>query len=65
MKLDGQVIDVLLAEKLQTAETFSKFAEIPLNTLNRARRGESVGLRTAGKIARGLGVPVADIVDFQ
>lgn len=61
MKVDNHKLDLLLAERcLSITELRSK--SLSPQTLTRIRRGEDVKPKTVGRLAAGLGVPVADII---
>ena len=55
-------IDLIIAEKEMLQEELCKKAGISQQTLSTIRRTGRASLTTIGKIARALGVPVADII---
>lgn len=60
MKVDAQRLDILLAQQCKSMSDLR--AGISPQTLARIRKGCEVLPKTAGKIAMGLGVSVADIL---
>lgn len=62
MKIDRAKIEILLAEKGMTNIIFSKACGITPQSISRVMRRGTCEPKTAGKLAGGLGVPVADII---
>jgi len=62
LRPNAKKIFLMIAEKEMLKETFCKKAGISTQTLCTIRRTERASLLTIGKIARALGVPVADII---
>lgn len=60
MKIDTEKLDLLLARRCMALQDL-RCGTSP-QTLSRIRRGEEITTRTAGKIARVLGVDPAEIV---
>ena len=66
MHFNPQKAKLLIAEKELTLDRLSKNADMPLITLSQVIRGNrNPTLRTIGKIARGLGVSVEQLVDQE
>lgn len=63
MKIDTTKLDLLLARQCKSLSDL-RDGTSP-QTLNRIRQGEEVKPRTAGRIARALGVDVADILEKE
>lgn len=63
MKLSKKKIQIHLAQVQLGTVDFLRMASISSNTLTRATRGENVTPKTAGKIARALGVDVTEIME--
>ena len=61
MKIDPKKLDLLLARECKVLSDL-RDGTSP-NTLRRIRNGEEVKPRTAGRIARALGVDVTDILE--
>ena len=62
MKVNGQKIEEILADRGLKKKEFSGLCGIsPQNISTVVKRG-TCEPRTAGKLARGLGVPLADII---
>lgn len=60
MRLDASKIDMILARQCKSL-TEMRVSTSP-KTLRRIREGEDVRPKTAGKIARFLGVDIAEII---
>lgn len=61
MRVNLERLDLLLAQQCKTVSDLR--AELSPQTLARIRRGQDVLPKTAGKLARGLGVDVSDIIE--
>lgn len=61
MKIDIRRLDLMLAQQCKTMADLREGASP--QTLRRIRRGDEVKPRTVGRIARALGVDVADIIE--
>lgn len=61
MKIDNHKLDLLLAERCMSI-TELRCKGLSPQTSTRLRRGEAIKPKTAGKLAQGLGVSVADII---
>ena len=62
MTIDALRIEILLVEKSLTKKALSKNCGIALQNLSTIIKRGTCAPPTAGKIARGLGVPVVDIL---
>ena len=63
MKLSKEKIQIHLAQMQMGTVDFLRTASISSNTLTRAARGKDVTPKTAGKIARALGVDVTELME--
>jgi DNA-binding Xre family transcriptional regulator len=61
MKLCKELIEIHLARRSMTAKDLCRIG-IASNTIVRAMRGENLTTKTAGRIARALGVDVTEIL---
>ena len=62
VKADRNKLELALARACMTPETLTAAAEMPRPTVNNVITGRSVRPATLGRIARALGVDVADII---
>ena len=62
MKLNKTRLDLALARACKSARDLRQEG-IPPSTLTRATRGEELTAKSAGRIARALGVDVAEIME--
>ena len=62
MKIDGKKIETILAERGMTKVDLSKLCEISRQNISTVVHRGTCAPKTAGKLAAGLGVPVAEIV---
>ena len=63
MKVNRQKLDLAMARACMQTADLPKAAQLPRPTVNNAIVGRSVRPATVGKIARALGVDVADIIE--
>lgn len=63
MKINPQRIEGLLAERGLTKKALADLCEISAQNISTIIRRGTCEPRTAGKLAGGLGVPVADIME--
>ena len=63
MKIDRRKLDFVLAEQCKSISDL----RTPLSsvTISRIRRGEDVMPKTAGRLAKALGVNVADLLEQE
>ena len=63
MQFSPEKARLLIARQALTQDNLSKKADLPLITVTHALRGtRNPSLRTIGKLARGLGVDVTEII---
>lgn len=62
MKADRAKLELALARACMTPELLTTVAEMPRPTVNNVITGRSVRPATLGRIARALGVDVAEII---
>ena len=62
MKVNKKELTLAMARACMNPQDLAKAAQMPPQTVNGFIRGRSVRPATAGKIARALGVDVAEIV---
>lgn len=65
MKISVQKLSVETARKCWNSKVLREKAEISTQTLQNIKRGKEVLPSTAGKIARALGVDVADLLETK
>lgn len=63
MKADRVKLELALARACMTTESLTAEAKMPRPTVNNVITGRSVRPATLGRIARALGVDVADIIE--
>lgn len=63
MRADKKKLELVLARACMTPNALALAAEMPRPTVNNVITGRSVRPATMGRIARALGVDVADIID--
>lgn len=63
MKVDRQKLELAMARACVNSAELSASAGLPRPTVNNAISGRSVRPATAGRIAKALGVDVADILE--
>lgn len=62
MVMDATKLKVAIAEREITIRELADKANLPSTTVSRIIRGSSPSLRTLGKLAKALNVPVEDMV---
>ena len=62
MLLDGGKINLALARAAKSPIELARDAKISESTLTRIRNGQNARQKTAGKIARALGVDVTELL---
>ncbi len=62
MILDFEKMLLIMARQTKTKQDIQKQAKISNSTLKRIQDGEAVGTKTAGKLAKTLGVDVTDLL---
>ena len=62
MKIHGRKIEMLLAEQCITKAELARKCDMPRQNISTIIKRGTCEPRTAGKLAAGLGVPVAEIV---
>ena len=62
MNINGRKIEMMLAEKGMTQTLLAEKSEISRQSINIIIRRGTCAPKNAGKIAKGLGVPVSDII---
>lgn len=62
MKADTVKLRLAMARACMNPQDLAKAAEMPPQTVNGVLRGRSIRPATIGKIARALGVDVAEII---
>ena len=65
MKVNRKAADVAMARACMTAADVARKASVPEQTVKNALYGRTVRPRTAGLIARALGVDVAEIIENE
>ncbi|MCI8827541.1 MAG: helix-turn-helix transcriptional regulator [Ruminiclostridium sp.] len=65
MKADRNKLELALARACMTPESLSEEAKMPRPTVNNVITGRSVRPATLGRIARALGVDVAEIIEKE
>ena len=65
MKVNKKELTLAMARACMNPQDLAKAAQMPPQTVNGFIRGRSVRPATAGKIARALGVDVAEIVEEE
>lgn len=65
MKLSRCNVELLLAEKQLSKNEFSEISGIPYTSFCSALTRGNCSPKTAGRIAHGLNVPVADILENE
>lgn len=65
MKADISKLRLAMARACMNPQDLAKAAEMPPQTVNGVLRGRSVRPATIGRIARALGVDVAEIMDEE
>lgn len=65
MRIDKQKLNVILAEKGLTIGDAAKKAGLSRGRYTLIINSESVRPKTAGKIAKGLGVKIEEIIDIE
>lgn len=65
MKADNKKLRLAMARACMNTADLSKAAEMPTQTVNGVLRGRSVRPATIGRIAKALGVDVADILEKE
>lgn len=63
MKINAMKIDILLAERGMTKAALAEKAGVSRQNISTTIRRGTCEPRTAGKLAAGLGVPLADILE--
>lgn len=63
MKADRKKLELALARACMTPEDLTVAAEMPRPTVNGVITGRSVRPATLGRVARALGVDVADLIE--
>ena len=63
MKLSKTEVFCLMADKDLTMKALAGMADLSFETTSKAIKGFEVSARTAGKIARALGVNTFDIIE--
>ena len=65
MKRNKEKLVLAMARACMNPQDLAKAAQMPPQTVNGFIRGRSVRPATAGKIAKALGVDVAEIVEIE
>ena len=65
MKISTRKILSMMGAALMTQEKLAKAAEVSRATINTALLKGSCSVRTAGKIAKALGVDPAEIIEME
>lgn len=65
LKIERNKLELAMARACMNSEDLQRAAQLPRPTLNNAITGRSVSPRTAGRIAKALGVDVAEIVEIS
>lgn len=63
MKTDRKKLELAMARACMNTEDLQKAAEMPRPSLNNVIVGKNVRPATVGRVARALGVDVADIIE--
>lgn len=65
MKVNRKKLQLAMARACMNSEDLQTVAQLPRPTVNNAIVGRSVSPKTAGCIAKALGVDVADILEGE
>lgn len=65
MKIERYKLELAMARACMNSEDLQRATEMPRPTLNNAIVGRGISPKTAGRIARALGVDVAEIVEKE
>ena len=65
MKANKEKLNLAMARACMNPQDLARAAQMPPQTVNGFIRGRSVRPATAGKIARALGVDVAEILEEE
>ncbi len=65
LKIERNKLELAMARACMNSEDLQRAAQLPRPTLNNAITGRSVSPRTAGRIAKALGIDVAEIVEIS
>lgn len=65
LKIERNKLELAMARACMNSEDLQRATQLPRPTLNNAITGRSVSPRTAGRIAKALGVDVAEIVEIS
>ena len=63
MRLDIDIMQLRMARKCMGVHDLLKKADLPRGTYNNVISGKKVRVETIGKIAKGLGVDVTEIIE--
>ncbi len=63
MKVDKHKLELAMARACMNTDDLQKAAEMPRPTLNNVTTGKNVRPATLGRVAKALGVDVAEIIE--
>lgn len=65
MKIQRQKLEIAMARACMSTDDLRKAAEMPRPTLNNAISGRGVSPKTAGRIAKSLGIDVTELLETE